>query len=292
VTAPVTAAALGSARREGRDWRCRCPLHGGHSLVLADGRDGRLLVRCWGGGCDARDVLAELRRRGLIGCRSEDARPSPVTVPRSDDHADAARRCALARRIWDAARDARGSPVARYLAGRCITIPLSPSLRWAGSLRRPDGTTRPAVVARVDSLDGELIGVQRTWLDRDAGGTWKRRDRAMLGRAAGGAVRLAPATEMLLIAEGIETALAAMQATAQPAWAALSAFGVTALRLPPVVRRVIILADHDRSGAGERAAQTAAQRWRAEGRTVSVWISPYVDTDVNDLLRAEARRAA
>jgi hypothetical protein len=38
------ASALGDAQREGRGWRCRCPLHGGRSLVIGDGKRGRLLV--------------------------------------------------------------------------------------------------------------------------------------------------------------------------------------------------------------------------------------------------------
>jgi hypothetical protein len=45
-----------------------------------------------------------------------------------------------------------------------------PTLRWAASLRRPDGTHGPAMVARIDGLDGELIGITRTWLDRGAEG--------------------------------------------------------------------------------------------------------------------------
>src|SRR6202040_4048401 len=66
VRAAEIAAQLGDARREGRGWRCRCPIHDGVSLVITNGRDGRILVRCWGGGCDPRDILAELRRRGLL----------------------------------------------------------------------------------------------------------------------------------------------------------------------------------------------------------------------------------
>jgi putative DNA primase/helicase len=62
------ARALGDARREGRTWRCRCPLHGGRSLTLRNGDGGCVLVTCWGG-CNRLDVLAELRRRGLLdGC--------------------------------------------------------------------------------------------------------------------------------------------------------------------------------------------------------------------------------
>ena len=44
---------LGKARREGRNWRCICPVHGGHSLVLGDGENA-LLVKCFGGNCARR----------------------------------------------------------------------------------------------------------------------------------------------------------------------------------------------------------------------------------------------
>jgi len=66
----------------------------------------------------------------LAGC-NEDARPAPAQI-RSADRAYAARRMALAFRIWDAAREARGSLVMRYLASRGITTILMPlSLRSA-----------------------------------------------------------------------------------------------------------------------------------------------------------------
>ena len=109
------------------------------------------------------------------------------------------------------------------------------------------------MVARVDDVDGRLIGVHRTWLARDPVRQWYRRDRASLGPIGGGAVRRAPPAETLLIGEGIETTAAGMLSTAQPAWAALSTSGMVALVLPPIVRTVVILADHDVSGAGERA---------------------------------------
>jgi phage/plasmid primase-like uncharacterized protein len=140
------------------------------------------------------------------------------------------------------------------------------------------------MVGRIDDIDGELMGVHRTWLDCNERGQWRRRDRAMLGRAAGGSVRLAAASETLMIGEGVETALAAMQATAMPAWAALSTSGLVALVLPPIVRTVIILADHDVSGAGERAARSAAERWIAEGRRVRLALPPLPGTDFADVL--------
>jgi putative DNA primase/helicase len=292
VTAAEIAAALGGAQRSGAWWYCRCPAHDDRtpSLSLRDGDRG-IVVHCHAG-CDAHDVLAVLRRRGLIGGTSDDRGRSDMAMVRIDDRGDgedAARRIAWARRIWDAAREAPGSPVADYLSSRSITIAPSASLRYAPFLRRPDGS-RPAMVARIDNIDGELIGISRTWLACD-GGTWRRLDRAMLGRAAGGAVHLAPPADTLLIGEGIETCLAATQATGQPAWAALSTSGVTALPLPTIVRTVIILADNDANRAGERAARAAARRWLAEGVKVRIAMPPEHGTDMADVLARPCLRA-
>jgi hypothetical protein len=119
-------------------------------------RERGLLVKCWAG-CDARDVLAELRRRGLLGGRTEpDARPA-LARHSGNNRDNVVRRFAAARSIWNAAKEAQGSPVA--------DLPVPPTLRWAPSLRRLDGTHGPAMVARINSLDGELIGISRTWLD-------------------------------------------------------------------------------------------------------------------------------
>src|SRR5262249_53488334 len=150
------------------------------------------------------------------------------------------------------------------------------------------------MLARVDDVDGNFIAVHRTWLKADGSGKASLREPKMsLAPIRGGAVRLTLAAETLLIGEGIETCLAALRATAQAAWAALSTSGMVALRLPPIVRTVVILADHDRSGAGERAARTAAQRWLAEGRQVRIAMPPELGTDMADVLagRADVRIA-
>src|SRR5215471_5505489 len=119
MTAEEIAVALGDARREGRAWRCRCPLHGGRSLVLRDGNSGRVLATCWGG-CDRLDVLGELRARGLLGeVRRYQRR---IVTPRQGDRDTDATRIARARSIWTASLPAAGSPVARYLAARGIEI--------------------------------------------------------------------------------------------------------------------------------------------------------------------------
>ena len=89
-----------------------------------------------------------------------------------------------------------------------------------------------------------------------------------------------------MVSEGIETGAAAMTATGSPVWAALSTSGMISLVLPrlPLAAAVVILADHDANGAGERAARAAAQRWLAEGRRVRIALPPEPGTDFADLL--------
>ena len=104
----------------------------------------------------------------------------------------------------------------------------------------------------------------------------------MLGPCRGGAVRLGQPESVLMVGEGIETCLAAMQATGQPAWAALSTSGLRGLDLPRELRDVIVLADGD--DPGEAAAQDCARRWKREGRRVRI-ARPPRGMDFNDLLQ-------
>ena len=109
----------------------------------------------------------------------------------------------------------------------------------------------------------------------------------MLGPCRGGAVRLAAPGDLLMVGEGIESSLAAMQATGHPAWAALSTSGLRALDLPKDVRDVIVLADGD--DAGEAAARDCAWRWKREGRRVRI-ARPPQGMDFNDMLLGRASR--
>ena len=84
-------AALGGARREGRGWRCRCPFHGGHRRVVGDGREGRLLVKCRGGGRSVREIVAELSRQGLVGDERPGDNAGHMVDDRGNERHDGAR---------------------------------------------------------------------------------------------------------------------------------------------------------------------------------------------------------
>src|SRR5262249_58772059 len=138
MNATEIAQALGDARREGRGWRCRCPLHQGQSLTLRDGDGGRLLAWCFGG-CDSRDVFIELRRRGLLDGRTTGyRRPSPQTLQRED-----VARTARALAIWHEARPAVGTIVESYLRSSGILLDAWPAvLRFSPSMSTPHGRGR------------------------------------------------------------------------------------------------------------------------------------------------------
>ena len=131
---------------------------------------------------------------------------------------------------------------------------------------------------------GLPIAIHRTFLARDGGGKAPVEPaRMMLGPCRGGTVRLGEPGAVLMVGEGIETCLAAMQATGNAAWAALSTSGLRSLDLSRDVRDVIVLADGDEPG--EAAAQGCARRWQCEGRRVRI-ARPPQGMEFNDLLKA------
>jgi hypothetical protein len=304
MNAAEVATALGAAYRSGQWWRSPCPAHNSDGLTLAlrDG-DGGLIVYCHAG-CTRAEILTELRRRGLnegeANCRLPD--PADTAQRRDAERRDRERRIALARDIIAASLPAGGTVVERYLASRCITI-LPQAIRYLPMhdvyARHPRGGRRPVMIAAVEHVEHGIVGAHRTWLTPDGLGKASLDPvRISTGPIKGGAVRLAAAADTLMVGEGIETCLSAMQATSIPAWAALSTSGIKALILPPLplAAAVVILADNDRSGVGQRAAQSAAERWLAEGRRVRIATPPKPGTDFNDVLLglgyAEVRDAA
>ena len=162
-------------------------------------------------------------------------------------------------------------------------------LRFHGGLKHPSGGRWPAMVALVTrGSDGTPLAIHRTFLARDGGGKAPvDPQKMMLGPCHGGAVRLAASGNVLMVGEGIETCLAAMQATGHPTWAALSTSGLRTLDLPEDVRDVIVLADGDERG--EVAARDCAWRWKREGRRVRI-ARPPQGLDFNDMLMDRAPR--
>ena len=282
-----------SGRWHGSYGTAKCPAHDDRepSLSIRDGVDGEPVFNCFAR-CDWRDIKDVLRARRLLPERGPGHAPSgqrrpPRVTPRPDD-SDQQRRIEFARRKWSEAIPLTDSPAGMYLCQRGLK-PGSDgwprSLRYHPALKHgPTGLLLPALIAAVTIWpDQSVAGVHRTFLRMD--GRAKApvsNNKMMLGKCAGGAVRLAPAGPELVLSEGIETALSVQQGTGLPVWATLSTSGLRSIILPPEVETVIIAADGDE--AGEEAAQEAARRFIAEGRTVKI-ARPPRGMDFNDLLQ-------
>ena len=189
--------------------------------------------------------------------------------------------------MWQTARPAFGTLIETYLESRGLRLPETSTLRFHPYLKHPSGDFWPAMIALVTrGSDDAPLAIHRTFLTRD--GTGKAPvdpQKMMLGPCRGAAVRLAEPGDVLMIGEGIETCLAAMQETGYPAWAALSTSGLRSLDLPKDVRDVIVLADGD--DPGEAAARDCALRWKRERRRVRI-ARPPKGKDFNDMLPPRA----
>jgi hypothetical protein len=124
------------------------------------------------------------------------------------------------------------------------------------------------MIAEVKYDDDRFCAVHRTYLSPDrAAKAAITPNKMALGGMEDGAVRLAPAAAVLGLAEGIETALSAMQLFRLPCWAALGS-RLHRVRLPKLVDHVILFAD--RGDAGKAAALRALQVFRRQGLVVTV----------------------
>ena len=205
------------------------------------------------------------------------------------------------RGIWTAARLLRGDDIAsRYLERRNIIPDRWPdALRWVPKLTHRDEKTGvksvyPAMLARFIAPDNTSSTLHRTWLDEP--GVKAPVDpprKAMPGPIPiGGAVRLAEPAATMGIAEGIETALAAMLTYGIPVWSALGTSGMVRWQPPKEATCILVFADLDVSYAGQHAAYTLAYRLHAEGFHVEVR-EPAGERpcDFNDMLMSSGRRS-
>ncbi len=171
--------------------------------------------------------------------------------------------------LWRGAAPA-GPVVADYLAGRAIAgMALPPTLRFAGRVwHRESRQHLPAMIALVqDGASRAPVGVHITHLQPQADGSVTKAAvepaKRMRGPVHGGHVRLGPVPDdgVLVIAEGIETALSVQCVSGLTTWAALS-LGNLGAALPEGVHSVILAVDMDEALRQFTVAEARAQRKR------------------------------
>jgi DNA primase len=266
-------------KRGGKGWVGQCPCCRYKSgFTIAPNRDGLPLIYCHAGGCTFLDIATALHRLGLW--------PDPDPAYRQPDpvEIDAT---ALALRIWRRSVAADGTVVERYLRiARGYSGPIPPTLRLAYGRYEGEGGWLPMMVAKMLDGDRQFRAVHRTYVGVDGSGKADvAKPKMTLGPTRGAVIPLAEPGPELVVSEGIENGLSLGDMLGLPAWAAGSAGNLAHLPLPSIVERVVIAADRDESGIGQRKAEAAAGLWTRQGRRVRIMLPPAGFADWNDAAR-------
>ncbi len=250
-------------------------------------------------GEDWRELKDQLRRAGVLPAKDFRAArpldPAAVAIAKArkaeaekEAAAAAADRLQIALALWDRSEPVEGTVVETYLRWRGIHVSPAPrTIRYLAAT--PPKHPFPAMLAvfgisreREPGLCGltynRVRGVHLTALAPDGQGKAPiEKPRKMIGHSTGWPICLAPPNDglALIIAEGIETALSAHQASGMGAWAAGTAGRLPALadRVPSYIEAITIAAEDD--DASRQYVPDLAQRLNARGFEVSIAEAAY-----------------
>lgn len=259
---------------------CLCPAHDDSSPSLSVRLgDTAILFHCFAG-CTPVEVMKALERNRL---HDRTAMEMPEVKSKRDMGA-------LAVRLWKASVPIAGTLAEEYLLARGLSPPYSKALRFNPATILGSGPTKrimPAMIAAAENDIG-VTAVQRTFLDpEDVLRKPIPKPKVSLGLIGSAAIRLAPATDELGLAEGIEDALSATEWFGTPTWALGGVERLAFVAIPERVRRVIIYADRGR--AAERLLEKARDHLTANGRELIPRLPQHHD-DWNDAWRARLQR--
>ncbi|MER8562898.1 toprim domain-containing protein [Mesorhizobium sp. M0578] len=240
---------------------------------------------------DFREVADEARRFLSMPLPPPQLPPQPAGAQRQP--AAARGSPDAARRLFAMSQPIAGTLAEHYLACRGILLsPHEGALRFhPGCYHRDlvtgETQTLPALIAAVTSLDGQITGLQRTWLDPSDQGKAQLADpRRSLGDLLGNGIWLGHEPGMpvpvMAAGEGFET-MASLKVVmpALPAAAATSANHLAGLTFPSGCRRLYIAADAD--AAGRHGIERLSQR-AGESGILALVLRPQLG-DFNDDLR-------
>ena len=269
-----------------------CPVHGGRDgyrvFSDVDESGGSVCNTCgvhpdgfatlmWVSGMDFKEALRSVAEYLQVGAVSLPVgRKTVFRQPTSEDDLEKSRQ--VLNRVWNesidlAHRDAE--PARLYLARRGIAIRQPETLRLHPSLayfeERKEVGTFPAILAMVQAPDGGAITIHRTYLTTDGHKAPVESPKKLMRypkqrKLAGGAIRLVEPSDVLALAEGLETALAVMEGMKMPVWCSVNAHLLENFIPPSGVSQILVFADKDRPseqhprGHGQEAAKHLVQR--------------------------------
>jgi len=147
----------------------------------------------------------------------------------------------------------------------------------------------PAMLALMSDTEGQPATIHRTFLTAHGRKAPVSSPKKLMPHASdrtlvSGAVRLGSAGSVLGIAEGIETALAIHQTTGMTVWSALSCILLERFVPPGSTEQIVIWADRDENGAGQRSAEILQKRLETRGIRASILLPPGSGMDWLDVL--------
>ena len=177
--------------------------------------------------------------------------------------------------LWESSTDCTGSdPVTKYLRGRGLFMAVK-DIRYCPKCYEAETKSHmPAMVAAVRNPQGKPVSIHRTYLSGICKASIKS-PKKMMPRTeplAGSAIRLFKADDTVGVAEGIETAIAAMQLTGIPTWATVSSTMLESFQPPEGIRNIVVFGDCDPNYTGQAAAFKLAKRLYLKDFNVSVRI--------------------
>ena len=297
-------AAINASNGKGRDTHVPCPIHGGKDgfRLFKDWQETGAGI-CNTCGCfkDGFALLMAIRQEGfsqtlravanVLGL-TEDMCVAPVTytapvktvrAPTKEELLNSPERCA-ARKAWRSAipfKKETSKQIAimkTYLQSRGLDFTNVNELRFLPRAKtRCDGKVVefPAMVGAVRDIEGNLVSLHRTFLSMDGKKApidvpKKIMTVSEFDSISGCAIRFGTPKTVLALAEGIETALSVVKATGFACWSCISAGGLKSVQIPESVKTVLIFADKDASGTGEKAAMALKDRLVQKGITVHI----------------------
>jgi putative DNA primase/helicase len=202
------------------------------------------------------------------------------------------------RNVWAKSRPiADISPAANYLRVRlgASAPPLQFVREVDGAFHSADQAAHPAMVAKVVGWNDLAVNIHLTYLTRDGRkASVAPAKKVMPGKLPDGcAIRLMPASEIMGVSEGIETALSASLMFDIPVWACVNGSLLAKWKPPEVAHEIVVFGDNDTNYTGQAKAYELANRLEVQfKRRVKVMIPQKVGTDWNDfyLARDESER--
>lgn len=271
-----------------------CPLCGGKDRFRFDNKEGRGTYHC--SQCGPGDGFSLLLKwskqpfatiadqiRKIVG----DSSLQPVIPPAPDPN----QQLDAIRRVWKRSRTPESNgPVDLYVRSRLRhSWPLVGVREHPAARREAGGSGYPAMIWPIQTHAGDLVNLHITLLTPAGEKAPVEKSKLYMPGSlpSGAAVRLCPAGEVMGIAEGIETAMAAsLMHDDMPVWAATNANLLTKWEPPEITTKVVVFADNDANYTGQSAAYQLANRLVTQRKiAVEVIVPRETGKDFADVLR-------